>query len=332
MTDAREPNAPGHDPFDPAPGARGRDGHGVGEAQVVKGELGQGPRPVRRPAERPATAGGGGLVLSAALALLFGGAGAWAYERFLAPSRVESPPEASRPQGADPETQKDLARLDDRLSSLSDQYKQLQSRLESLPKPAPSPDLAPLEAKVARLDGLSQQVEALGKKLDPLPQQLTQYDQRITELDAKLDELRREVTAARERTPASRGREAAARPAQGPSPGEGASPSSEKGESVDSALEAGVSRFRDGRYQEAYTAFRRLLQSHPEDARVWYYAALSYGLATGDWGAETERMVQQGVAREKARTPPKSAIDSAFAGLTKETGKEWLDFYRRRAR
>jgi hypothetical protein len=42
-------------------------------------------------------------------------------------------------------------------------------------------------------------------------------------------------------------------------------------------------------------------------------------------------MVQQGIALEKAGKPQKSQIDSAFAGLTKETGKEWLAFYRQRA-
>ena len=92
-----------------------------------------------------------------------------------------------------------------------------------------------------------------------------------------------------------------------------------------------MSQFREGKYREAYDVFRKLIQSHPDDARVWYYAALSYGLATGDWGKMTETMVQEGVAREKAGKPPKPEIDSAFAGLTKQTGKEWLDYYRRRA-
>jgi len=75
-----------------------------------------------------------------------------------------------------------------------------------------------------------------------------------------------------------------------------------------------------------------LLQTQPEDARVWYYAALSYGLATRDWGRATEMMVEEGVSREKAGRPPKPEIDAALTGLTKETGKEWLDFYRQRAR
>ena len=280
------------------------------------------------------TRSGASILISAVLALLFGGAGAWAYERFLVQPRTERPPEAATPQGGDSDNQKKLARLDDRINSLSDQYKQLQSRLETIPKPSPPPDLASIEQKVARIDELSKQVEAMGKKLDPLPQRLAQDDHKFTELDAKLDELRHEMTASLERPAASRNRGGSPTPSPGRSPAqgaEGASAAAEKGESLDAALEPGVKLFRDGRYREAYAAFRKLLQSHPDDARAWYYAALSYGLSSGEWGPEAQQMVERGVAREKAGTPPKSEIDSAFAGLTKETGKEWLDFYRRRA-
>ena len=64
---------------------------------------------------------------------------------------------------------------------------------------------------------------------------------------------------------------------------------------------------------------------------VWYYAALSRGLATRDWKGETERLVTQGIEREKAGKPDKAKIDAAFEDLTPETGKDWLAFYRRRA-
>jgi hypothetical protein len=97
-------------------------------------------------------------------------------------------------------------------------------------------------------------------------------------------------------------------------------------------FESGVDLFHRGEYREAYAVFRNLLQSQPDDARVWYYAAVSYGLASGDWGRMTQTMAEAGVAREQANKPPKSEIDDALAGLTRETGKDWLDFYRRRAR
>ena len=102
-------------------------------------------------------------------------------------------------------------------TSLSEDYKQLQSRLESIPKPAPAPDLAPLEMKVAQVDRLSRQVEEVGKKLDPLSEQLAKTEHRITELDSKLVEVRHEVSAAGDHTAVARGRDASLSRTSGPS-------------------------------------------------------------------------------------------------------------------
>ena len=274
------------------------------------------------------------MLISAVLPLLFGGAGAWAYERFLAQPKVDRSAEASTSKSEDAETTKALARLDDRINSLSNQHKQLESRIESIPKPAPAPNLASLDQNVARVDGLSKQFEAIpnqfeaiSKVLEPLPQKIAQDERKINELDAKLEELRKDSRASRnvEGSPSAASGRSTAQPTGNPSP------RSEVGGLVDSALERGESLFREGRYQEAYEAFQNLLQSHSDDARICYYAALSYGFSTGEWRGQTEQMVQQGIALEKAGKPQKSQIDSAFAGLTKETGKEWLAFYRQRA-
>jgi chaperonin cofactor prefoldin len=326
MADAWEPNKAEHPPTEPVFQDGGQDGPGIKDPRSVKAEMGQGLPPVRKQPARSGSATGAAIVTSALLSLIFGAAGAWAYERYLAQLIAERFPAASTTQGQDSETPKNLAHMDDRIKSLSDQcnnlsdqYKQLQARLDAVPKPTPVPDLAPIEAKVAQVGQLSEQIEAIGKKLDPLPAQLVESEKKVTGLDAKLDELRNEVLAAHSRAPADRSRDA--------------SPvSSEKGESsIDRALEPGVSQFRRARYREAFDVFQKLEQSHPDDARVWYYAALSYGLSSNDWGQTTQSMVQQGVTREKASQPEKSVIDSALAGLTKETGKDWLDFYRRRA-
>ena len=324
MADAREPNKAGHPPTEPVFQDRGQDGLGIRDPRSVKVDMGQGLPPVRKQPARSGSASGAAIVTSALLSLIFGAAGAWAYERYLAQLIAEKFPVASTTQGRDSETPKNMAHMDDRIKSLSDQYnnlsdryKQLQTRLDAVPKPTRVPDL---EEKVAQVGQLSQQIEAIGKKLDPLPAQLVESKKKVTELDAKLDELRKEVSAAHSRAPADRSRD-------------GSPVSSEKGESsIDTALEPGVSQFRRARYREAYDVFQKLEQSHPDDARVWYYAALSYGLSSNNWGKTTQSMVEQGVTREKAGQPQKSVIDSAFAGLTKETGKDWLDFYRRRAR
>jgi hypothetical protein len=97
-------------------------------------------------------------------------------------------------------------------------------------------------------------------------------------------------------------------------------------------LQPGIDLFRQKKYDQASEAFDSLTRTNPDDARVWYFAALSRGLATRDWKGQTEKLVTEGVEREKAGTPEKSQIDSAFADLTAETGKDWLAFYRRRTR
>jgi tetratricopeptide (TPR) repeat protein len=366
MADAEEPNKAGHFPTEPVFQDHGQDGPGITDPRTVKADMGQGLPPVRKQPARSGSASGAAIVTSALLSLIFGAAGAWAYERYLAQLIAERFPAASTTQARDSETPNSLAHMDDRIKSLSeqcnnvsDQYKQLQARLDAVPKPTPVPDLAAIEAKVAQVGQLSQQIEAIDKKLDPLPAQLVESEKKVTELDAKLkgaqvgqlsqqieaigkkldplraqlvesekkateldaklDELRNGVSAAHSRAPADRSRD-------------GSPVSSEKGESsIDRALEPGVSQFRRARYREAYDVFQKLAQSHPDDARVWYYAALSYGLSSNDWGQTTQSMVAQGVTRETSGQPQKSVIDSAFAGLTKETGKDWLDFYRRRA-
>jgi len=293
-----------------------------------------GPRGNRRPGERSAGRGAAQVLISALLALLFGGVGAWAYERYLARTPAERTTEASAPRSGEAETTKALARLDDRINSLSDQYKQLESRIESIPKPAPPPDLAPLEQKVARVDGLSKQYESIAKTLEPLAQKIAQDERKIEALDAKLDELRTESRTSGARPVASRDRAGSSSATSGPAAAQSSgssSPRTETGGMADSDRQRGENLFREGRYSDAYKVFRNLLQSQADDARIWYYAALSYGLSTGEWRGQTEQWVQQGIALEKAGKPPKSEIDSAFAGLTKETGKDWLAFYRRRA-
>jgi chaperonin cofactor prefoldin len=339
MADTREQSAGGSAPIDPVPEFRGGVGPGVRDAQPVKVDMGLGPPTIRRQPERSGMANGAAVVLSAALALLFGGAGAWAYQRFVSPAIAEGSA-APKTQAQDSEIQKNLAHLDDRIeglskqcNGLSDQYKQLQARLESMPKPTARAELASLAEKVAHVDGLTQQVEAIRKQLDPLPEQIGQFGHKITELEGKLEEQHHQASALREQAPAGGRPEGASSRADRASPGEETettSSASEKGATADSTFEFGLSQFRQKKYKEAYDVFRRILQSHREDARVWYYAALSYGLGTGDWGRMTESMVEEGLSREKAGRPQKSAIDSAVAGLTKETGQDWLAFYRRR--
>ena len=92
MADAQGQSTTGHAPIDPSPVGDRVDHPGAGDVRSVKVDMGQGPPPVRTQPDRPATTGGAGIVItSAMLALLCGGAGAWAYERFLSRPAAESP-------------------------------------------------------------------------------------------------------------------------------------------------------------------------------------------------------------------------------------------------
>jgi TolA-binding protein len=345
MADTREPGGAGRAPIEPIAGDRDRNASGMGNAQPVKVDMGQGmaPMPARRPESRSAMTNGAVLATSAVLALLFGGAGAWAYERFLALAVAGLTTGAAPTRGGNANLPGDLARLNDRVKilseqcdRLSDQNKQLQQRMDSLTKTSRPPDLASIEEKVARIGQISQQVEAIGKQVDPLHEQLVQYEKKVTDLDAKLDEHRREVSGTHEPPSSGRGPEDRSSGNEGtPTVGRNTGPVAES-ETAENAtgpgLESGISLFREKRYSEAYTIFRRLLQSRQDDARLWYYAALAYGLASNDWGRMTQSMAEEGVFHEKAGQPRRSVIDSAFAGLSRATGKEWLASYRQRAR
>ena len=167
-------------------------------------------------------------------------------------------------------------------------------------------------------------MEAIGKKVDPLSQKLEQDERRIAELDEKLDELRKQETAVRARPPRDAG--SAGQPDRWGSPvcprpaGIRASTGEERREPASLHPTRRASRWTrpanpgepvpEKQYGEAYAVFRKLLQSQPDDARLWYYAALSYGLSNGDWGRMTQSMVDEGIAREKAGKPPKSEIDA----------------------
>ena len=152
MADAREPNKAGHPPTEPDFQDRGQDGPGIRDPRSVNVDMGQGRPPVRKQPARSGSASGAAIVTSALLSLIFGAAGAWAYERYLAQLIAERFPAASTTQGRDSETPKNLAHMDDRIKSLSDQsnnlsdqYKQLQARLDAVPKSTPAPDMAIIE-------------------------------------------------------------------------------------------------------------------------------------------------------------------------------------------
>jgi TolA-binding protein len=226
-----------------------------------------------------------------------------------------------------------------RLNDLSGKLDELQSRVDRLPKAISAQDLAPLSQKLAVVDDLSRKVDTLGARVNSLPGKVDQDSRKITTLMADMEGMRNEVSTLRNdvHTTISKAEKALSRGEKPSEKGEkpraptSLEPPLEISPPVSSLLQAGVEFFQKKNYAKASEVFAGLTKTQPDDARVWYYAALSRGLAARDWKGETERLVTQGVAREKAGKPDKPRIDAAFADLTPETGKDWLAYYRRRA-
>jgi len=286
--------------------------------------------------DRPSGAGAGTIVTSCVLAFLMGGAGAWTYVNYLDPMLAKQ-----RAQKNQPDAQKSESNSADstaRLNDLSGKLDELQSRVDRLPKAISAQDLAPLSQKLAVVDDLSRKVDTLGARVSSLPGKVDQDSRKITTLMADMEGMRNEVstlrnnihTIASAEKPSSRGEKPSDK-GEKPKASIPSEPPREIAVPVSSLLRAGVELFQKKNYAEASEVFAGLIKTQPDDARVWYYAALSRGLATRDWKGETERLVTQGIAREKAGKPDKPRIDAAFADLTPETGKDWLAYYRRRA-
>jgi TolA-binding protein len=292
---------------------------------------------VETPASNPSRSGSssgkvlGTLLTSSVLSFLFGGAGAWGYLTYIQPmlkSQQDKSQRASVTESASNVQSPDLSRL----AEFSGKLDQLQSRMDHLPKALTTKDLEPVNHRLIALEDLSGKFQALDSRVNPLPLKLEEDNRKITTMLADIDGVRKQVASLQTELETKL-------KAEKPSVKRDtmlAETSRERPREIEPPrnvlLQPGIDLFRQKKYDQASQAFDSLTRTEPDDARVWYFAALSRGLATHDWKGQTEKLVTEGVEREKAGTPEKSQIDSAFANLTAETGKDWLAFYRRRAR
>src|SRR5262249_39914387 len=150
------------------------------------------------------------------------------------------------------------------------------------------------------VEGLSKEAE----RLAALAEGLKATDDRVAAQGHALDGLRGEVEALRGAV--ERAGSAAAKTAANAE--------------ADRALALGIGLFKGGGYARARDVLVKQAEATPDDARLWYAAALASGLASGDWRGETERLVKRGVDRERAGTPPRVEIDAVFAGLPEQQG------------
>jgi TolA-binding protein len=225
------------------------------------------------------------------------------------PAVTTAAPEAEKPATPDPEAESKA--LKGEIDGLRADLKALQDRIEALPKPAPAPDLGPLNSKLADLSKETEALTILPKKVDDLDQRLGSFDKTLVALRGDLDTLKTEIKKPVEPAVTT------------PEP---AKPDDAK--VADAALDQGAGLFKAGKYKEASEAFQKLTEASPTDARVWYFAALSRGSATNQWTGETTKLAEKGVELEKAGSPDGAKIDAAFAELN-PAFKPWFDYYRK---
>jgi hypothetical protein len=209
-----------------------------------------------------------------------------------------------------------IGEVQSELGTIGRELARLEGRLNAKTNAPPAPpDLAPLRTRIDHL------VEE-SKRLSPLPATFESLRPRVDALEKSLNALRTEVAAVPKKLDASLNAFKDAMVSR--SAPDQVSP-------ADIARDLGAVLFREGKYPAAREVFLTLVQNYPNDARLWYFAALANGLTSGDWAGESEGMVRRGLACEQRGTPKRSDIDAQFSTLTKEQAKDWLEEWRKRA-
>ncbi|GAC1464810.1 MAG: hypothetical protein NVSMB9_03840 [Isosphaeraceae bacterium] len=210
----------------------------------------------------------------------------------------------------------EASRLDARIEELSARIKTTEEKLKSTPASGtpglPSTDLKPIQT---RLDAVAKSVAPLS----PLPEALGNLTRRVDGLDESVKSLRDEIALLKGEFKKVGSKTSTREPKTGTE------------DSSSPPWARGAELFKAGKYQEASDLFRTLDSSAARDARIYYYAALARGSATGDWTGETVNLVTRGIELEKAGSPQSSEVDASFADLPARL-KPWLEGYRRRAR
>jgi hypothetical protein len=194
------------------------------------------------------------------------------------------------------------------------------ARVESQKREPPG-ELGDFRAQLERLS-------ATVSELAALPKETRKIDDDVLRLSGALANLNGEMVALRRRTDKLAAPQVhevdhsvALAGAEAPPPGDELGP----------RLQAGINLFKQNRFRDALGVFNRLELTHPDDARVWYYAALCLGFSTGQWTGGTQQLVEKGIERERAGTPVAGIIDATFNELSPAQGRDWLGEYRRRA-
>ncbi len=287
------------------------------------------------------------LLGSAALALVFGMIGAC-----LALNLFENSSQAAvsnRPVEATARAEADhrAVAFRNQLTVLGRRVEGLKEKVDALPSSnTPPPELVTLQSQMMTLNRTAGEVSALPKHVERVDSRLEEVTREVELLHRKLLLLQSKlgksdplttpaVLPVLEVPPSS---DAATAPATDATSSDeapvelGVSAPEQTPAQDDSDWQRAVALFTKRKYREAIEAFDRLGRSRPEDARVWYYLALSQGFATNHWTDDAQRLVEKGIACERAGNPKVAEIDETFRDLTLHTGKDWLNAYRARAK
>ena len=222
----------------------------------------------RAHSDAQSSSGFGTILTSCVLALLMGGAGAWAYVDYLGPMLARNRAQKSQPDVQNSESNSTESKVSDsvaRLNDLSGKLDELQSRVDRLPKAISAQDLEPLKERLALVDDVSKKVDALGLRVNSLPGKVDQDSRKITTLTADLEGMRNEVASLRHSIHNSASAEKPSDEGEEPRTAILSEPPREIPPPV-RLLQAGVDYFQKKNYAKASEIFARLSKARPDDA------------------------------------------------------------------
>ena len=107
-----------------------------------------------------------------------------------------------------------------------------------------------------------------------------------------------------------------------------ARPVYENASPADVLYQRGVEQFKRTKLAAAQALFRAATEYNAQDARCWYYLALSTARLNNVWEGATPDYWSKGVNCEREAPGSTPQVDASFAGLTQAEGRDWLAFYR----
>ena len=142
--------------------------------------------------------------------------------------------------------------------------------------------------------------------MSSLPTKIDEEGRKITVLSADLEGVRSQVSSLRSDLPIKGVGESAATKTEEPAARASSEPPREitPPQILSLPVRASISSTQK-KYDQASEYFANLTKSKPDDARNWYYAALSRGLATRDWKGETEKLVTRRASIARRRASPR---------------------------